>query len=459
MWWMFPGFAQMFGGGGGLPPSPPGTPSQGTDLPEYTPASEGALPPAPNAPMAPPAPGDPAQPAAQPGQEHTIRIEVGQDMNQPLPPPPNGAAPGAPPAAGQPPMVPPYPQPNPSVPPSTGPNDPFQNAPPAPVPPATPAPEWQGNPNIPTGGMTIQAPRVGAAPRAPDAPGWEQAQFSEQNQYGGQDMFADPSQADYQSVQGYADQAYDQAMKRMEPQHAEQNRRLQQELINKGIDPNSAQGMQMADNLARQQADQMNSATFNALQFGQGIQNQMFGQEQAQADRAAAMQQALWGNQLGASGQGLQNRLGTMQNQLGWGQLQSQHALGQAGMQMQAQMANQANQLGWGQLGMQNQNMQNQYNLGRSGQDLQRYGMDLQNQLGQGQLGLGRQQQNFNEMLGLEGIDFRNWQANQQQQNWQDQFLYNMMMGTPAPGISPIQGGGQFTGTDPNIISSIGGFF
>jgi hypothetical protein len=301
-------------------------------------------------------------------------------------------------------------------------------------------------------------PNVPSAPRQPKPPGWDQWTPEEKAQYGGQDMFADPSQADYQSVQGYADQAYDQAMKRLNPQMEAQNKRLQQDLINKGIDPNSAQGQKMMDDLSRQQADQMNSATFNALQFGQGIQNQMFGQEQAKANRAAQMQQALWGNQLGASGQGLQNRLGTMQNQLGWGNLQSQHALGAAGLQNQfANMQNQYN------LGMRGQDLQArgqdiQFGLGAGQQDLSRYGMDLQNQLGQGQLDLGRQSQSFNEMMGMDASQFRNWQAQQNQQNWQDQMLMSMLTGNQGFAPGQIQGGNQFTNTEKGMAGGIGAF-
>jgi len=277
----------------------------------------------------------------------------------------------------------------------------------------------------------------------------------EKSTYGGQDMFADPSQADYQSVQGYADQAYEQAMKRLNPQMEAQNKRMQQDLINKGIDPNSAQGQKMMDDLSRQQADQMNSATFGAMQFGQGIQNQMAQQQQQKANLAGQMQQGLWGAQGQAGQQGLQKYLGDQQANLGWGQLGSQHDLARAG------------------LGLQGQNLQNQYNLGMRGQDLQargqdiqfglgagqqdlsRYGMDLQNQLGQGQLDLGRQQQNFNELMGMDASQFRNWQAQQNQQNWQDQFLMSMLGGQGFGG-GPVSGGNQFTNTEQGWAQGMG---
>jgi hypothetical protein len=162
------------------------------------------------------------------------------------------------------------------------------------------------------------------------------------------------------------------------------------------------------------------------------------------------MQQSLWNSMLGQSGQSLQNRLGTMQNQLGWGNLQSQHALGNAGLQ------NQFN------LGMRGQDLTArgqdiQHSLGVGQQDLSRYGMDLQNQLGQGQLDLGRQQQSFNEMMGMDASQFRNWQANQQQQNWQDQMLMSMLGGQGFGGQGG-QGGGQFTNTEQGWGSGFGNF-
>jgi hypothetical protein len=153
------------------------------------------------------------------------------------------------------------------------------------------------------------------------------------------------------------------------------------------------------------------------------------------------MQQALWGNQLGASGQDLQRSQGNQQFELGRGQL----ALG-------------------------NRNAQNQrygqdlnYMLGMGGQDLQRYGMDQSNQLGQGQLDLSRQGQNFNELMGMEGMNFRNNQFNQGQQNWQDQFLYNMMMGQPAPNQYQNNAMGGLGQADQGILGQaagpVGSFF
>ena len=435
------------------------------------------------------------------GADQTVKIQIeAPDMNAPAQPPT-----GAPPQQGyQPPGQPPAPYPSaPTMGPS-GPNDPYQNAPPggvAPPTPPTPPGAWSpaGGAQAPMQAPTITAPGggplnipgladPGAAPTAPTIQDPNQVAPEEKSQYGGQDMFADPDQADYDSVQQYGDQAYEQSMKRMQPQHDEQNRRLQQDMINKGIDPNSAQGQQMADQLSRQQADQMNSANFSALQFGQGVQQQMANQQQQKANLAGQMQQGLWGAQGQNNAQNLQKYGMDQGNALGWGQLQSGHNLGAAGqanqynlgaaglqnqrdlgfgnMNMQAQIANANN-------AMQGQGLANQYNLGMRGQDLQARGQDIQfglgqgqqdlsryqgdqqHQLGQGQLDLGRQSQNFNEMMGMDAAQYRNWQGQQQQQNWQDQFTYNMMMGNQGFNPGNIGGGDQFTSGPSNVGGNI----
>jgi hypothetical protein len=117
---------------------------------------------------------------------------------------------------------------------------------------------------------------------------------------------AEAGPADYQGVQGFADQAYQQARRNIDPMQAQASRRMEQDLINKGIDPMSEQGMAMLDQQNRNFADQNNSATFGALQFGQGIQNQMFNQAFQNTAQAGQMQQAQWQNQTAQRGQDVQ---------------------------------------------------------------------------------------------------------------------------------------------------------
>ena len=127
--------------------------------------------------------------------------------------------------------------------------------------------------------------------------------------------------ADYAGVQGFADQAYEQARRNIDPMQDQARRRMEQDLINKGIDPTSAQGMGMLDQQNRNFTDQNNAANFGALQFGQGIQQQMFGQDLSRSQLAGQMQQSQWQNQTAQRGQDVQKYGMNLQNRLGMGQL------------------------------------------------------------------------------------------------------------------------------------------
>jgi len=125
--------------------------------------------------------------------------------------------------------------------------------------PSGPYDQWGGMPDV-------QRPNMPGA--MPPPPGFESGWNSGQVGMG-----------DYGSVQQYADQAHEEARRWLDPQQAEQTRRFDQELINKGLDPNSAAGQEEAKRLAMQHGQQDASAQFGALQFGQGIQNQMAQQQ------------------------------------------------------------------------------------------------------------------------------------------------------------------------------------
>lgn len=88
-----------------------------------------------------------------------------------------------------------------------------------------------------------------------------------------------PTQANYNQMQQFGDQAYDYSRRYIDPQQDTDNRRLQQDLINRGIDPNSAQGMEMMDQMSMRHGDQNDASAFAAMGFGQGIQGQMFDQQ------------------------------------------------------------------------------------------------------------------------------------------------------------------------------------
>ena len=269
--------------------------------------------------------------------------------------------------------------------------------------------QWGNNPAPVTPPTPVQGPdgaNIGAGNGAGNFNNWNPGAV---NQYGGQQIAgATPSQADYQSVQGYADAAHQNARRYLDPQQDMQNRRMSQELINQGIDPNSAQGQERMKMLGMQQADANNAAAFGAMQFGQGIQNQMSQQELANQQLAGQMQQGLWNQQGQASGRDLQWGLGQMQN----------------------------DQFGRG-LEMQKYGMDQNYALGQGGLANQKYGMNLSHELGMGNLDLNRGMADYNQMMGLADYDMRVRQYNDQNQLIQD-LLYQQNSNIPIPGTSPV---------------------
>ena len=102
--------------------------------------------------------------------------------------------------------------------------------------------------------------------------------------------------ADYAGVERFSDAAYDNARRYLDPQQAFDNRRFDQELVNRGIDPMSDYGRQMSDQMAREHGDQDQGAAFGAMGFGQGIQDQMFRQNFDNTRQAGDMQKAQWGD-------------------------------------------------------------------------------------------------------------------------------------------------------------------
>jgi hypothetical protein len=130
-----------------------------------------------------------------------------------------------------------------------------------------------------------------------------------------------PGPADYDSVRQYSDAAYDEARRYLDPQQEEQNRRFEQSLINRGIDPQSASGQQMLENLMRGQGDQNSGAAFGSMQFGQGIQDQMWNQANQDSRLAGEMTQSRWDNESNRYGTDVQRYGMDINRELGEGQL------------------------------------------------------------------------------------------------------------------------------------------
>lgn len=127
--------------------------------------------------------------------------------------------------------------------------------------------------------------------------------------------------ADYENLQQFADAAHEQAMRYINPQMEQQNRNLDQQLINQGIDPRSEYGQFMADQLGRQQSDLLSKTAFDSIGFGQQIQDQYFQQDFARSNLANQMARADWQTQLGYDNNATNRYLGDQRYNLGLGEL------------------------------------------------------------------------------------------------------------------------------------------
>lgn len=124
---------------------------------------------------------------------------------------------------------------------------------------------------------------------------------------------------DYEQFQEYEDRAYDQAMRTLGPELEEERNRFDQQLINQGIDPNSEAGQKARAQMERGQNDRINQAKFNAMGFGQQMQQQIFGQAATSSQLANQMLQHQM--QLAQRGHEFDNRLDFMSNQDSWNRM------------------------------------------------------------------------------------------------------------------------------------------
>jgi hypothetical protein len=88
----------------------------------------------------------------------------------------------------------------------------------------------------------------------------------------------DPAAFNYDEVQDYIDASYNEALRRIEPQEEFEKERFAQELINKGIDPNSAAGIKELQKMQMGQTDRRLAAEWGAQQAGLAAQGQMWDQ-------------------------------------------------------------------------------------------------------------------------------------------------------------------------------------
>ena len=94
------------------------------------------------------------------------------------------------------------------------------------------------------------------------------------------------------SFQDYQDASWDQSQRYLAPQQTAQNKQFQQMMVNKGLAPGSDAYKAEYDNMMRSQNDANTAASFGAMQFGLGAQNQAYTQGLGASQLASAMKQA-----------------------------------------------------------------------------------------------------------------------------------------------------------------------
>ncbi|MCD6525945.1 MAG: hypothetical protein J7K75_03005 [Desulfuromonas sp.] len=166
------------------------------------------------------------------------------------------------------------------------------------------------------------------------------------------------------SFQGYQDAAYGQAQRMLAPQQEAQQKRFDQQMVNKGITAGSQAYNLAQSQMQRGQGEQNASAAFGAMGFGQQAQQQAFGQS-LQASQLAQQQ-----GQITEQSRQFDQNLGQRESEFGrnFGQQQYQYDRGQGFAENQGMfnnmmgMGNMAIQLG----GYQNQGMLQDYNMGQT---------------------------------------------------------------------------------------------
>ena len=151
------------------------------------------------------------------------------------------------------------------------------------------------------------------------------------------------------SFQGYQDAAYQQAMRTLQPNLDSQNRKFEQQMINKGLTPGSKAFELAQAQMQRGQNDLQGQAAFGAMGFGQQAQNQAFQQGLSASQLKQTDMQRLQQNRQFQQNFGLeQDRFGLQQQQADFGNLMN---IGNFAM-------------GYG--GFQNTGLTNEYNMGQT---------------------------------------------------------------------------------------------
>ena len=227
---------------------------------------------------------------------------------------------------------------------------------------------------------------------------------------------------DYGQLNQFSDAAYQQSQRYLQPQIEQQNEQFNQSMINKGIDPNSQAGQRALEQKNLGQNDLQSKAAFDAMGFGAGMQNQMFGQDAQRSGLANALVQKQW--DLG--GQNYQ----TYMNQLG-----NQAQLAQGGHQFDTNAALGADQQAYSQMmGLEGMNYRNYDNYVQ--QLMAGAGMDQQGAMFDTSAMMKNNQMNYDQMMGMENLNYRDYLTYTDESRYQDTLAMALAGLAPAPGYN-----------------------
>ncbi len=230
---------------------------------------------------------------------------------------------------------------------------------------------------------------------------------------------ANPTQVDptsagniFNASQPYADQAYQQSMRELQPQMDQQNAQFDQQMVSQGIPVGSAAYDQAKQQLSMQQNDAQNQARAQAQTTGLAAQGQGFGQGLSQSQLANTLAGQLLNSNTSMYNQGLGGNASVENAMLGGNSSLMNALLGGN--------SNIAQQIIGGRATMGAANAQ----AGASSHNGQ-----LNYQLGEDQLAQSGQQSDFNNLMSLLGmgsgvVGFNNNALGQDQQAGQSFFNY-----------------------------------
>ena len=117
------------------------------------------------------------------------------------------------------------------------------------------------------------------------------------------------------AFQQYQDAAYQQAQRNIAPQQQMQQKKFDQQMVNKGLTPGSNAYNLAQAQMQRGQNDQNQAANFGAMQFGQAAQEQAFGQDFK--NRSLSQNESQFGRSLGEQGRQFDTGMSQRESEFG----------------------------------------------------------------------------------------------------------------------------------------------